>query len=781
MAAKQKNKFKLLSDEPILESDRTDHLEFRHTAGVLARAALHTDSPITIGVFGNWGSGKTSLMRLMRHVVESEGTGDNAAVAVWFNAWQYEREEHLIVPLIATIARDIKKRQEKWEKLSLDDEAVEAIRTASSKASKIMKTGGKKVHDALRSVLYGVSMKGKLGVPLLGELEISASMKDMIERYEAVTQDTLMARSLYFDAFDQLRELSHDKTIKKPQIVVFIDDLDRCFPEQAVRLLESIKLVLHQPRFAFVLGIYPQIIEEFIRNKYAAQYPMTAVRAAARNDDELHRRMDRYLDYFNDYLGKIIQVRHNVPERRPGQMQGYIRHLLEDAGVIDEFLVEEISEKDLMELIAEVGKRSPREIVRKINGLIVKWRIAKSEKGEGESYDLLAGLINETVSDRVAKGKLEYEQFLYRLEWATAEAGSPTYGQSLGDALLSTQKTAFHAENISRLKKTLDAENSPTMKSLIEILDKDEHLCNVLNSPPGRRWLSDKKYREEMHETYRDKEYSEEVLESGSETKKPLSKQHFSVALPLKVLTDILLPGFQMKNIPAGEFQMGSEDGEDRERPVHTVKLDSFKMSATPVTQAQYQAVMGVNPSYFKGKEYRDAADRPVEQVSWNDAMVFCERLTKLAKGKYRVTLPTEAQWEYACRAGTTTPFNTGDNLTTDQANYNGNYPYKNNPKGQFLDETTAVKSYPPNTWGLYDMHGNVCEWCRDWYDSNYYDACKKKGVVKNPEGPEKGSGRVLRGGSWDDYAQYCRSAYRSDDSPGNRYFNVGFRLVFVP
>ena len=99
-----------LSDEPILESERTDHLEFEHTAGVLARAALYTDSPITIGVFGNWGSGKTSLMRLMRKIVDCEGQGDNAAVAVWFNAWQYEREEHLIVPLIATIARDIKKK-----------------------------------------------------------------------------------------------------------------------------------------------------------------------------------------------------------------------------------------------------------------------------------------------------------------------------------------------------------------------------------------------------------------------------------------------------------------------------------------------------------------------------------------------------------------------------------------------------------------------------------------------------------------------------------------------
>lgn len=178
MTTNQENNFALLSDEPILESERSDHLKFKHTAEVLARAALHTDSPITIGVFGNWGSGKTSLMRLMRKIVDDEGRGDNAAVAVWFNAWQYEREEHLIVPLLATIARDIKKKQEQWENISADDK----VGAAARKALDIMNAGAKKVHDALRSVLYGVSMKGKLGVPLLGELEISASMKDMIER-----------------------------------------------------------------------------------------------------------------------------------------------------------------------------------------------------------------------------------------------------------------------------------------------------------------------------------------------------------------------------------------------------------------------------------------------------------------------------------------------------------------------------------------------------------------------------------------------------------------------
>ncbi len=770
MPTDESKNFKLLSDEPIIESERADFLEFKHTAEVLARAALYADNPITIGIYGNWGSGKTSLMRLMKQIVEAEGQGENAAVAVWFNAWQYEREENLLVPLIATIARDIKKRQEQWE---------EEKSAVARKACNIMKGGGKKVHDALRSVLYGVSLKGKLGVPLLGELEISTSMKDMIERYEAVTQDTLMARSLYFDAFDQLRELAHDKKIKKPQLVVFIDDLDRCFPEQAVRLLESIKLVLHQPNFAFVLGIYPQIIEEFIRNKYAAQYPIAAVRASSQDDDEFSSRMEKYLDYFNDYLGKIVQVRHLVPERHPGQMQQYIRNLLDDAGITAQFLVEGVSEKDLLELIAEVGNRSPREIVRKINWLLVKWRITKSEKGEDETYDLLAGLINETLANRIMKNRNTYELFRIMLEWKATEDSPLTCGQKLAEALESTREAVSHVEKIRKLREYFPAEKFRSMNSMIDVLDKDEHLCNVLNSAPGRRWLSDKKYREETHETFKEKEapaVSEESAAEGAE--EPMKKRGMRAEKAGEL--EEILPDLNLVDIPAGEFEMGGGESEN-EKPLHKVKLSGFKMSATPVTQSQYEAVMGVNPSIFKEKSQEGKGNLPVENVSWNDAMVFCEQLTKMAKGKYRVTLPTEAQWEYACRAGTSTPFNTGENLTTDQANYDGNYPYKNFPKGKYIGKTTPVGSYPPNAWGLYDMHGNVWEWCLDWYDENYYAECKKQGVVNDPTGPKTGSSRVLRGGGWYSRAIGCRSAHRGDSYPDYRYSNIGFRLVFVP
>ncbi len=153
-------------------------------------------------------------------------------------------------------------------------------------------------------------------------------------------------------------------------------------------------------------------------------------------------------------------------------------------------------------MIAEVGKRSPREIVRRINGLIVKLRIAKSENENSKQYDLLAGLINEIISDRVTDGRIGYEQFLHFLGLPTEKAGSITFGNSLADTMEKIQSSEFHAEKINSLKESEDVKDSRTMISLIEILEKDEHLCNVLDSSPGHKWLSNKRYREEMRETY---------------------------------------------------------------------------------------------------------------------------------------------------------------------------------------------------------------------------------------------------------------------------------------
>ncbi|MBP5976851.1 formylglycine-generating enzyme family protein [Brasilonema sp. CT11] len=239
----------------------------------------------------------------------------------------------------------------------------------------------------------------------------------------------------------------------------------------------------------------------------------------------------------------------------------------------------------------------------------------------------------------------------------------------------------------------------------------------------------------------------------------------------------------EMVAIPGGTYMMGAPKNEqgsrDSERPQHQVTVQPFFMGKYPVTQAQWRAVAALpqvnkeldpNPSYFKGD------DRPVEQISWYDALEFCARLNfriNFTAGRdYR--LPREAEWEYACRAGTTTPFYFGETITTDLANYNGNYTYGNAPKGQFCrEETTTVGSFPPNAFGLYDMHGNVWEWCADTWHPNY-EAAPKDGSVWL----DNNDNRLLRGGSWAFNPENCRSAFRNGLDAGGRDFLNGFRVA---
>jgi formylglycine-generating enzyme required for sulfatase activity len=222
--------------------------------------------------------------------------------------------------------------------------------------------------------------------------------------------------------------------------------------------------------------------------------------------------------------------------------------------------------------------------------------------------------------------------------------------------------------------------------------------------------------------------------------------------------------------IQGGSFRMGSPSGEsgrwDDEGPVHTVELDGFWMGKFEVTQAQYRTIMGTNPSSFKGD------NRPVENVSWNDAMAFCRKLS--SKTGKTFTLPSEAQWEYACRAGTTGPFAFGNCLSTSDANYDGNNPLSGCSKGTYRKSTWDVGSGRANGWGLYDMHGNVWEWCLDWY-GDY-----TSGTKRNPVGPGSGSIRVGRGGSWGSLARLCRSALRNRLTPSLTSGNLGFRIVIT-
>lgn len=229
----------------------------------------------------------------------------------------------------------------------------------------------------------------------------------------------------------------------------------------------------------------------------------------------------------------------------------------------------------------------------------------------------------------------------------------------------------------------------------------------------------------------------------------------------------------EMVAIPGGHFWMGSPKTEaeryDHEGPQHPVEVPAFLMGKYLVTQAQYEAIMGENPSRFRG------ANNPVEQVTWDKAKEFCQRLSAKTGREYR--LPSEAEWEYVCRAGTTTPFHFGETINTDLANYDGNYTYASGSKGRYRGRTTPVGSFPPNAFGLYDMHGNVWEWCADpWHD--HYNGAPIDGSAWTQGGNDNRS--PLRGGSWLLNPNHCRSAYRIDGLRGRDLIDddIGFRVV---
>ncbi|MEG4518618.1 MULTISPECIES: formylglycine-generating enzyme family protein [unclassified Microcoleus] len=228
----------------------------------------------------------------------------------------------------------------------------------------------------------------------------------------------------------------------------------------------------------------------------------------------------------------------------------------------------------------------------------------------------------------------------------------------------------------------------------------------------------------------------------------------------------------EMVYIHGGTFMMGSSatqagryDGESSQQ--HQVTVPAFYVGKYPITQEQWQAVMGNNPSDFKG------AKRPVESVTWNDAVNFCQKLSEKTGKNYR--LPSEAEWEYACRAGTTTAFHFGETITPDLVNYNGNNPYGSAPQGLYRQETTLVGIFPPNAFGLYDMHGNVSEWCQDGWHSNYNGAPSDGSAW---ETQKESYTRVLRGGAWYYLAILCRAAYRYYGSAGSSSRDAGFRVV---
>jgi hypothetical protein len=309
----------LVPDQAIgeINCSRLDGLGFDNYAKVLAGAALDTRGPFTIGVFGEWGTGKTSLMRL----VERELSRPENVVTVWFNAWRYEQEEHPVVPLVGSIVRELERQR------------------PSSRAGKASKS----LIRALKALAYGVSVTPSVKVPGLAGVEASLALKDVADKYEQLTKDTLLERSLYYGAFAELDAVRLDDDIR---IVVLIDDLDRCFPDKGVKLLESIKLALSQPGFIFVLAVAREVIEGYLQHRYAKDYGIS--------DFDGKR-----------YLDKIVQLPFHIPAASE-KMSNFCSTLLEGQ---DENVRQALGA--VLPRAADALRGNPRSVVRFLNNVLV--------------------------------------------------------------------------------------------------------------------------------------------------------------------------------------------------------------------------------------------------------------------------------------------------------------------------------------------------------------------------------------------------------------------------
>jgi formylglycine-generating enzyme required for sulfatase activity len=474
------------------------------------------------------------------------------------------------------------------------------------------------------------------------------------------------------------------------------------------------------------------------------------------------------------------------------QMLGYLKGLVEkgdesfksrdysnargEYGVVLERIKTKLvpeQQRKMHDFVSGVKKRIVSAYFMEIKGDID--RIDRDlQSGKKGNESVLEDLIKQynAVSGRIDGIPGEYRGKLASLQNAVTERmisisekrGDAAYreyrfGDAIADYGKATQRAGriWNSRNRIKHKKRLD-------KKIITARETAEsYLSNRVKSLLDQ--ASFYNLKDEIGNARDTMEKAKSLIEKSTVDTRSARKQYNRYAAVIKVEKLYLtkkIGGIEFVLIPEGGFLMGSNDGQSDEMPAHRVAIDSFWIGKYEVTQAQYRAIMGKNPSHFKSGF--GVSNLPVERVSWNDAMEFCRRFS--SRYGVRARLPYEAEWEYAARAGTTTKYYWGNGINSDYCWYTKNSGGKTHPVGE----------KKPNAWGLYDMSGNVWEWCMDWYDANFY----RKSPNKNPKGPASGSARVLRGGSWGFDDSGLRSADRVRNYPESMDSIDGFRLVIA-
>jgi len=448
----------LLVDEPVGSIDE-DILNLKPFADVIAGAVLGTKGPFTIGVYADWGEGKTSVLRIAKELVEKNNSD---IVTVWFNAWQYGREEHPIIPLVSTIAKAV------GDKLKTVDKGRKAVKAGLSKMS-----------TALRAIAYGFSAKGKVSIPGFGELEAGFVAKEMINRYDQLQKgdDPLIEKTLYYNAFEILENIAKeiDKEIETPKIAVFIDDLDRCNPPEAIKLLESIKLVLSQKGFIFTLALDRRILQGFLKYRFKEEF-----------------KVGDYETGGKDYLDKIIQLPLPLlPHEK--RFKDFISKLLDKNTALNDKSNQPVKEviDALQDVLSKGARFNPRNLVRFLNNLIVDrllWKTVDSKEAGTE-------VMGFCVISRILRDHFKDDR-LYEYLWQHQDACD-----KVRSFVLKEEKRVKAPMLSLKIEKREETYDRPTLvDQIIDKLSQMEFLQEVLKTEQGNGWLANQQMREAVNQ-----------------------------------------------------------------------------------------------------------------------------------------------------------------------------------------------------------------------------------------------------------------------------------------
>jgi len=744
----------ILSDQPADE----DRLNFDPYAKTLADiiADPDTDTPLTIGVFGTWGRGKTSLMRMVHRRLQATVETEFPVRAVWFNAWLYSREEALWRALIARVLEAVRAFR------NLDQAALQNLRQLEARLYPPTAPSGGHLTLApgALSGLDATSLPTLTGLELLRRQAKRQGDEKTAKRLQGLIVDVEESQALtrrdQIAALDDFRrhfeDLSRRCIVPHGRLAVFVDDLDRCLPDKAVEVLEAIKLFLDVPGCVFVLGVDREVIEEGIRVRYA--------------DYEAKIDGARYLE-------KIIQIPFNLPPISPGAVQDYVSQVTL-GGLPDH----------RCETVFSVGlEPNPRRIKRTLNIFLLLWRLAQNRKDLRETIKpvrLAKMVIIQQYHPRLFALLTTGPHYLIDLERRFREGMGGREGQ---EARARVQRGA-EGEGTEEISAGPLAEflGRGLLRDLLTCTDPGEPDANFADLTPARVL----EYIYLTRSTVEEKEVEAEAAR-----------------LPFEP---------QMVTIPAGPFLMGTPESEvvelfrlmkkeykdtkrewvEREIPQHEVTLPAYAISRYPVTNAEFARFIEdggyttreywteagwkrkesegwTQPRYWEDEEWNDSS-QPVVGVSWYEAVAYCNWLAAKTGRPYR--LPSEAEWEKAARGTDGRRYPWGNEWDPSRCNNEESGPGRTTPVGQYPEGDSP--------YGVSEMVGQVWEWCRSKYGGT--GVKPEFGYPYNPDdGREELEGddtRVIRGGSWSDGAGWCRCGYRYGNNPRSRNNNRGFRCV---